>query len=238
MSKVGYAAHYDPDLDTDRLFTDATARVIANWVRPGDSVLELGCATGRMTTALVAAGASVVAVDRERSYLDRAAARGLEGVTWIEGDISTFGVTDHRDGRRFDHVVVANVVHEVADPVELLAVAARHLAPWGLVHLSLQNPRSIHRLVGFATGVIDRLDEISDRGHEYETRGLFDEMELRRLGWRAGLVDVHHEGVMIKPMANDGLGALDDRTLDGFAAAARFMPAHAAMNYLIFRAAS
>ena len=77
---MGYATLYDPDTDVDRWYTDATAASLTNWVRPGDRVLELGCATGRMTAALVGAGATVTAVDRESEYLDRAEARGLAGV--------------------------------------------------------------------------------------------------------------------------------------------------------------
>jgi 23S rRNA (adenine-N6)-dimethyltransferase len=69
------------------LRADPAARIVERaQVRPGDSVLEVGAGTGQLTAALVAAGAQVVAVERDHH---RAATlrRRLEGrVTVVEGD--------------------------------------------------------------------------------------------------------------------------------------------------------
>ncbi len=236
---MGYATLYDPDTDVDRWYTDATAASLTNWVRPGDRVLELGCATGRMTAALVGAGATVTAVDRESEYLDRAEARGLAGVHWVRADIEPALLASLAGGwpEQFDHVVLANVVHELDDPVGTMASLTPALAPAGLLHVSLQNPSSLHRLVGFATGAIDVLRAISERGERFETRRLYDLFELRALCRRAGLREVHHEGVMLKPLPNAALGELDDSTMDGFVAAGRYLSELAAMHYLILRSA-
>ena len=220
---MGYATLYDPDTDVDRWYTDATAASLTNWVRPGDRVLELGCATGRMTAALVGAGATVTAVDRESEYLDRAEARGLAGVHWVRADIEPALLASLAGGwpEQFDHVVLANVVHELDDPVGTMA--------------SLTS--SLHRLVGFATGAIEDLRAISERGERFETLRLYDLFELRALCRRAGLREVHHEGVMLKPLPNAALGELDDSTMDGFVAAGRYLSELAAMHYLILRSA-
>jgi 2-polyprenyl-3-methyl-5-hydroxy-6-metoxy-1,4-benzoquinol methylase len=227
---MGYADRYDPDTDFDHWYTDATGRAIAEWVRPGDAVLELGCATGRMSEALVGAGATLVGVDRARTYLDRAEARGLEGATFVEGDIVAVDLS-----RRFDHVVVANVVHEVPDPGALYATATHHLAPGGALHVTLQNPRSIHRLVGQDLGLIASLDEVSDRGRQFETIEVLDADRLTALGAAVGLDVVHRAGVMLKPLPNDLMATLPDTILEGFIAVARHFPDHSAMNYLQFR---
>jgi 23S rRNA (adenine-N6)-dimethyltransferase len=57
--------------------SDAAARrlVRAAGVRPGDLVYDLGAGTGRVTTALLAAGASVVAVELDPSLARKLAAR-------------------------------------------------------------------------------------------------------------------------------------------------------------------
>jgi len=183
-----------------------------------------------MTAGFVAAGATVLGVDREPAYLEVATGRGLPGVELVLGDLSSCA-----SEQPFDHVVLANVIHEVADPIGVLVAAAEALAPAGLLHLSLQNPSSLHRLVGIATGAMAALHEVSERGSRFGTNRIFDSMELRGLGARAGLRDIHHEGIMIKPFPNDVLGSLDDETLRGFVAAGRLVPEFAAMNYLIFR---
>ena len=55
-------------------------------VRPGHRVLELGCGTGQVTASLVAAGASVVAVDALPAMLE-AARRRAPGATFVQGDV-------------------------------------------------------------------------------------------------------------------------------------------------------
>ena len=77
---VPYSDVYDPDEDFDRWFTDGTAAAIGQWVRPGDAVLELGCATGRMSAVFAAMGATVTGVDIAAPYLARA--RGRRGPRW------------------------------------------------------------------------------------------------------------------------------------------------------------
>ena len=228
-----YADRYDPDTDFDRWYTDATARGIIEWVRPGDTVLELGCATGRMSAALCAAGATVVGVDHAPDYLARAEQRGLSGARFVRSDIVELDLPD-----RFDHVVVANVMHEVPEPATLFATATRHLATGGHVHVSLQNPASIHRLVGREMGLIAALDEVSERGRAFDTIEVLDVERLTSLGLGAGLAVVQHGGIMLKPLPNGLLATLPDAVLEGFVAAARHLPEHGSMNYLVFRPAT
>jgi len=226
---VGYDDRYDPDTDFDRWYTKATGAAILRWMEPGDTVLEFGCATGAMTAQFVSAGTSVTAVDRSAAYLERAVARGLTNATFVQGDISRIEIGD-----QFRHVVAANVAHEVPDLDALLANCRRHLAPGGYVHLSLQNPQSLHRLVGFAMGMIADLREISPRGEAFETLRLLDAGELADAGARAGLRCIHREGVMVKPLANAMMADLADEILDGFVAISHALPDHCAMNYLVF----
>lgn len=228
-----YADRYDPDTDFDHWYTDATARAIVERMRPGATVLELGCATGRMSAALCAAGASVVGVDHAPAYLARAQQRGLADARFVRSDLLELDLPE-----RFDHVVAANVVHEVPDPAALFAIATRHLAPGGELHVSLQNPASIHRLVGREMGLIASLDEVSDRGRAYDTIEVLDVERLTSLGAGAGLVVVHRGGIMLKPLPNDLMATLPDAILEGFVAAARHLPEHASMNYLVFRPAA
>jgi len=223
-----YADRYDPDEDFDRWYTVATGREIGHWLRPDDAVLELGCATGLMTASFVDHGATVTAVDHAPAYLDRARARQLPGVTFVEHDIVTVSVAE-----RFQHVVVANVAHEVTDPAALFATAAAHLVPGGLVHITLQNPRSIHRLVGLELGQISDLSEISERGQQFETLEILDAERLESLGRSVGLVGVHRGGIMLKPLPNALMAELPTEVLEGFVLAAKHLPEHAAMTYLV-----
>jgi ubiquinone/menaquinone biosynthesis C-methylase UbiE len=227
---MDYAATYDPDLDFDRHYTLASARQICARIAPGDRVLELGCATGLMTAELVAAGASVTVVDRSAAYLHRVRARGLEGVRIIEADLHAIPPTGEHE-----HVVLANVLHELDDPSAVLADAARRLADGGSVHTTLQNPRSIHRLAAFEMGLLDQLGDVAERGRQWGTKRLYEADELAALGHAAGLEAVHRCGVMLKPLPNAEMAELSDAAIEGLIRVARHFPEHCAMNYVVMR---
>jgi 2-polyprenyl-3-methyl-5-hydroxy-6-metoxy-1,4-benzoquinol methylase len=226
---VGYASRYDPDVDFDRWYTTATGAAIRAWLQPGETLLELGCATGLMSVTFEHAGVDVVGIDREESYLARARGRGLARATFIRGDVEDVGL-----GRRFDHVVATNIVHEVRDPAAFFSVCERHLETDGRLHVSLQNPDSIHRIVGQALGLIDELTDISERGVGFSTMRMMSADDLVMLGREAGLRCVHRAGVMLKPLPNSLMQSLPDATLEGFVKAAHRFPANCAVNYLVF----
>lgn len=96
-------------------------------LRPGDRVLELGCGTGQVTARLLAAGASVVAVDALPAMLERAAARAPQA-TYVLGDAVTTVV-----GADFDCVVLSFVLHNFdrEGRTKLLRRSAAALAPGG-----------------------------------------------------------------------------------------------------------
>ena len=227
-----YSAIYDPDTDFDARYTMATVRRIGERVAPGDRVLELGCATGLMTAHLADLGARVTGVDRSGAYLDRARARVGERAALVEAGLAEPGWED-LTGDRFDHVLLCNLVHELPDPVDVLTRAAGLLGPHGLVHLSLQNPDSIHRLVAVEMGLIEDVREVSERGDRFGTLGLWGVDDLARLAREAGLGVVGWEGVMLKPLPNAMMAELPPEVLDGFERAARHLPAHCAMNLLV-----
>jgi 2-polyprenyl-3-methyl-5-hydroxy-6-metoxy-1,4-benzoquinol methylase len=229
---MGYDDRYDPDTDFDRWYTRGTGAAIAGFLHAGDEVLELGCATGAMTADFVARGATVVAIDRSEPWLDRARARGLAGADFQAGDIDELEL-----GRTFDHVVAANVLHEVLDVAGVLARCRRHLRDEGLLHVTLPNPRSLHHLLGRAMGLRPALDEPSERARGLETLRVVDVDELTAAAAVAGFAPVHRGGVMVKPLPNDRMAALPDAILEGFLALAPELPEHCAMNHVVLRAA-
>lgn len=104
----------------------------------GRRVLELGCAAGGLTEQLVAAGADVVAVDREPHLLELA--------RQLVGERAQFHVVD-LDEPVFDiapastDVVVASLVlHYVKNWAPLLRAVSEALIPGGALVCSLHHP--------------------------------------------------------------------------------------------------
>jgi 2-polyprenyl-3-methyl-5-hydroxy-6-metoxy-1,4-benzoquinol methylase len=235
MTGIDYADTYDPDTDFDRFYTIATARKIAETIKTGQRVLELGCATGLMTSIVLdrSAPQSWLGVDRSDAFLERARARGLAAARFAVADLDALACAD-LDRQVYDHVLATNVLHELADPVEFLRACGDLITPTGLIHVSLQNPYSIHRVCALEMGLIGSLEEISERGSQWGTRGLWTAAELRDLGAQAGL-NVHIQaGIMLKPLPNSLMSQLPDDVIEGFIRGAAQLPDSCAMNYLAF----
>ena len=100
------------------------------------SVLEVGCATGYFTKAMVEQGCKVVGIE-----LDPAAAAVAE--EWADrvvvGDIDRGEVWDQIDDESFDVVLCGDVLEHLRDPLEALRSAVRKLKPDGVVVTSLPN---------------------------------------------------------------------------------------------------
>ncbi len=228
---AAYEAAYDPDVDFDRHLTLATARRIRRFLRPGERVLELGCATGLMTAELAQADVRITAVERSERFLARARARQVAGADFHHGTVESFATDE-----RFDHVVATQLLNELDDPLDALRRWAELLGPSGLVHLSLANPRSLHRLIALDLGLIDDLDALSERGARLGTRGILDADGLVALGRRAGLRAVHREGVLLKPFTQEHMAALPDEIVEGLDRACRHLPDNGAVNYVVLGA--
>ena len=225
-----YADTYDPDTDFDRHYTIATGHAIGEHVKPGEIVLELGCATGLMTEILAARGCQIIGVDRSEEYLGRARER-VSRAEYVRDDVSTY-----EPGVKIDHVVATNVLHELPDPLGFLRHCRRILRPGGLLHLALQNPNSIHRLVALELGLIDSVTEISERGAQWGTLHMFTAAQLEAMCYGAGFEMMSRRGIMLKPLPNAEMERLSPEVLDGFQRAARWFPEHSAVNYLVARA--
>jgi SAM-dependent methyltransferase len=115
------------------------AEIIAEVVPPGASILDLGCGTGRIAHELLARGYAVVGVDQSADML--AHTRGFETV---EAPIAGL----HLD-ERFDAVLLAsNLVNtpEDEDRRAILAAAAEHVAPGGVVLAQWEPPEWFERV--------------------------------------------------------------------------------------------
>lgn len=109
-------------------------------VRPGRSVLDLGCGAGRLANELARRGHEVVGVDESAAMLARLA----PGVRAVEARIEQLALAE-----RFDVVVLASYLVNVPGRERrrgLLEACARHVARDGQVLLARYDPDWAERL--------------------------------------------------------------------------------------------
>jgi SAM-dependent methyltransferase len=108
-----------------RLPATGEPELIHALLRPGASVLDLGCGPGRIAAPLAALGHRVTGVDDSAAMI-AALPAGVEGVV---GDARTA-----RLGRRFDAVLLtSHLVNAPGDGAAFVATAAAHVEPDGVV---------------------------------------------------------------------------------------------------------
>ena len=94
------------------------------------TVLDLGCGAGRIADPLAAEGRQVVGVDESAAMLER-----VRAATSAHGRIEELALH-----RTFDGVLLLSHLVNGPDPQPLLAVAARHLGPGGVLIIQRLEP--------------------------------------------------------------------------------------------------
>lgn len=147
------------------LKTQGEPEIICNALRPGASVLELGCGVGRITRALRRMGFNVVPVDNSSEML-----RFVEGPEKVLADIETLDLD-----REFDGVLLMSHLVDVPDRElrsALLATCRRHVAKDGIVIVERHDPRWLETAevgpLGRHSGVDAYLDHVARRGPEVD----------------------------------------------------------------------
>jgi SAM-dependent methyltransferase len=185
----------DPSKSFDYWFKRFEADAISPWLA-GSSILELGGATGELTSLLCGD------VDRytvvEGSRLNAAVLRDrLPSVTVVEGLWEEYEPADS-----FSDIVLFEALEHYVDPVSLLERCSGWLDPGGRIHISVPNGQSLHRRVAVAMGSQSTPEELveSDRaqGHlrNYSLAALTADVEA------AGLRVVHARGLYLKLVPN------------------------------------
>lgn len=137
MSQAGYLhGHHESVLRSHRWRTvENSAGYLSAQLRPGRSVLDIGCGPGTITVDIAAQvdPGRVTGVDVSDDVLEsaraEAEARGLSNVSYATADVHALEFPD----AAFDVVHAHQVLQHVADPVQALGEMRRVCKPGGVV---------------------------------------------------------------------------------------------------------
>jgi SAM-dependent methyltransferase len=181
-----YLRLYEPDLTPERNAheADAIARLLA--LKPGSTVLDLGCGHGRIANELTKRGAQVTGLDTNTVFLDRAraeaAAVGVD-VEYVQGDMRALPWR-----RRFDAALLWYTTFgyfDEADNERVLQQAARALRPGGRLLVE-----QINRVVLLREGLPASF--VTEHGHDLMIdRVTYDGLTERSHNERITVLDGH-----------------------------------------------
>jgi 2-polyprenyl-3-methyl-5-hydroxy-6-metoxy-1,4-benzoquinol methylase len=186
---------YDSRHDFDHYLIKFSWFRIQRWAR-GSSVLELGSADGLMTEDLVNHFGRVVVVEGSAKNCERVQAQ------FPSVEVHHCLFEEFSGGEKFDNIIMARVLEHLDDPVSLLKRAAGWLNPGGQIHVVVPNAESLNRKLGLAMGLIQRLDELTERDHKAGHVRVYRRDALVAHVREAGLRVVALTGTYLKPLSN------------------------------------
>ena len=136
-----------------------------SWVGKGHRVLDIGCGEGFFAQDLVREGNEVVGIDMLREPRHRSL---LAHYVQADLDQGLGEALPALSGRRFDRVLLQDVLEHVRNPQKLVTDCQRLLTEQGLLLLSVPN----------VANIVVRLSLLFGR-FEYAERGILDKTHLR-----------------------------------------------------------
>ena len=147
-------------------------QAITELIRPGTSVLDIGCASGYLMTHLQnSKGCRCVGIEQSREAALVARNAGFR----VLNDDALDGIANIAKTDRFDHIVFGDVLEHLVDPMAVLVASRSLLSPSGSVIVSLPNIVSLRARVTIALGI-----------WRYHESGVFDKTHLRFFSVKTG----------------------------------------------------
>lgn len=189
---------YDPS-NPDEEFDYFAKRLQVEVLRPwliGRRVLEMGCATGELTSLMAPLAEDYHVVEGSRRNVEAAQAR-VPRATFFHSLWETFDPPE-----RYSDILLVCALEHVEDPVSVLGRAREWLADNGRLHLIVPNGDSLHRVVGVEMGILPDRTSLSDSDRRVGHRRVYVLDTLLEDVRQGGLACLHWQGVFLKFLSN------------------------------------
>jgi 2-polyprenyl-3-methyl-5-hydroxy-6-metoxy-1,4-benzoquinol methylase len=203
------------------------AEVFGRHWRPG-ACLEIGPAEGVMTAILATEYADLTLLEGSSAFCEDLAAR------FPTATVVNSLVEQYEPARRFDTVLVGQVLEHVIDPVSALARVGNWLADGGVVCAAVPNARSLHREAGVLLGLLGDARDFSPADLANGHRRVYDPDSFRADLKASGLRILRLGGFWVKSLSNQQVEqACDTRELHAQMALGERYPDISALIYAI-----
>lgn len=139
VHSLTWDAGVDPE-EGARRTQGIVARLTRLRARPGERVLDAGCATGEHALALARAGFAVTGVDLSAAMVRRAVRKAAAAGLTVAYRQADFNHSLPFDDGAFDRVLCVAALQCASDPTRVLAEFRRVLVPAGVLALAVKAP--------------------------------------------------------------------------------------------------
>jgi 2-polyprenyl-3-methyl-5-hydroxy-6-metoxy-1,4-benzoquinol methylase len=223
------AAVYDPsnpETEFDYYFKRLQAAALRPWLR-GRQILELGSATGELSSLLSPSSDSYSVVEGSQRNINAARAR-VPAATFVHSLWEDF-----EPERSFTDIVACNALEHVGNPVQLLRRAGGWLEPGGRLHAVVPNGLSLHRLVGVEMGMLNEPLDLSDGDREQGHVRNYTNESLRADLVAGGFEVAHAQGIFLKVVSNRQMLGWDWNLIQAIDRVGQRFPEHGAELYVV-----
>ena len=162
-----------------------------------EGILELGPAEGLMTDILYPKyKKDYTIVDGSELFISQIKERHPEIVSYV----SLF--EQFEPDRKYANILLGHVLEHVVDPVAILRLCKGWLEHDGVILAAVPNANSIHRHVGIEMGLIEKLDDFSEKDRRHGHRRVFFREDFADCFAKAGFRLIQFGGYYLKPLSN------------------------------------
>lgn len=200
-------------------------------------ILEIGCGQELLAEAYYDGDGrwdDWVIVEPVSEFAEYARNRGIERVSVIN---ATFDLSIKvLDCFKPDLVICSSLLHEVVSAEELLNDIIKVMCPHTVLHINVPNSGSLHRRLAQSMGLIEKVEDLSDRNVALQQSRVFNVLTLKRAVEGVGLRTTSSGGYFIKPFTHKQMDAISDtingQILDGLFELGKALPDLASEIYL------
>lgn len=138
----------------------------------------------------------------------------------------------------FDFIVCAGLLHEIADPLDLVKSLYEVADKKSIVHVNVPNAFSFHRLLGVEAGIIKDVKEKSDFQKRFQVNRIFSMKDLQELVKSVGFEIIESGYIAFKPFTHDQMqklldkNILNEKIIDALAEMVKYCPEYGSEIYL------
>lgn len=216
----------DPSEEFDYFAKRLHLEVIRPWMT-GRRVLEMGCATGELTSLMAPLAEEYHVVEGSSRNVE-AARRRVPQAAYFTSLWESFEPPD-----RYSDILLVCALEHVEDPVSVLRSARRWLAQDGRLHVIVPNADSLHRLVGVEMSVLSQRTSLSESDLRVGHRRVYVLDTLLSDLSQGGFALLHWQGVFLKFLSNRQMLGWDWSLIHALHQVGRLFPGSCAEIYAV-----